>query len=171
LEGGFTTGALAPGTELEEPQVRRLAELARASELHERALRLLAGAAHSTRGLERKLASRGAEPVLLAAELARLTHARLLDDRAYAEAWVRQRLARHPAGPGPLQAGIQRRGVPRELAEQAVRAQLTEEAERAAAAALAEKLRRRSDMTPERLGGALARRGFRRSLIRELLGD
>jgi SOS response regulatory protein OraA/RecX len=84
---------------------------------------------------------------------------------------VRQRLARHPAGSGPLRAGLQRRGVGRELAEQAVRGELTEEAERAGAAALVEKLRRRSDMTPERLRGTLARRGFRRSLIRELLGE
>lgn len=168
-------GALAPGAEpgaeLGEEELRRLAELARSSELHERALRLLAVAAHSTRGLERKLASRGVEPGLLAAELARLAGAGLLDDRAYAQAWVRQRLARHPEGAGPLLAGLQRRGVGRELAEQAVRSELTEEAERAGAAALVEKLRRRSDLTPERLRGTLARRGFRRSLIRELLGE
>ena len=171
LEHGFALGALAPGAELGEEELRRLAELARAGELHERALRLLSVAAHSTRGLERKLASRGAEPALLAAELARLAGAGLLDDRAYAQAWVRQRLARHPEGSGPLLAGLQRRGVGRELAEQAVRGELTEEAERAGAAALVEKLRRRSDMTPERLRGTLARRGFRRSLIRELLGE
>ena len=171
LEAGFTTSALEPGVELAGEEVRRLAELARASQLHARALRLLAGSAHSTRGLERKLLTRGAEPGLLAAELARLTNTGLLDDRSYAEAWVRLRLARHPEGQGPLLAGLLRRGVPRELAEQAVRSQLTEEAERAGAAALAEKLRRRSDMTPERLHAALARRGFRRGLIRELLEE
>jgi regulatory protein len=162
--------ALAPGTELEEQAVRQLGTLARASELRDRALRLLAGGAHSTRGLERKLLARGADPGLVAAELRRLAACGLLDDRAYAEAWVRQRLARHPEGPGPLLAGLQRRGVPREIAEETVRAQLTEEAERAGVTALAEKLRRRSGMTPERLEAALARRGFRRSLIRELLG-
>jgi len=170
-EHGLAAGALEPGVELEEAEVRRLAELARASQLHERALRLLAGSAHSARGLERKLRARGAEPGLLAAELARLTDAGLLDDRAYAEAWVRLRLARHPEGAGPLLAGLERRGVSRELAEQAVREELTAEAERAAAAALVEKLRRRSDMTPERLRGTLARRGFRGGLIRELLGE
>jgi regulatory protein len=168
---GLAAGALEPGTELEEGEVERLAEMARSSELHERALRLLASAAHSVQGLERKLLARGADPGLLAAELNRLTGAGLLDDRAYAEAWVRLRLARHPEGAGPLLAGLERRGVSRELAEQAVREALTAEAERAAAAALVEKLRRRSDMTPERLRSALSRRGFRRSLIRELLGE
>ncbi len=164
-------GALEPGTELEGEEVRRLAELARSGELHERALRLLAGSAHTAQGLERKLLARGAEPGLVAAELARLAEAGLLDDGAFAEAWVRLRLARHPEGAGPLLAGLERRGVSRELAEQAVREELTAEAEREAAAALAEKLRGRSDMTPERLRATLARRGFRGSLIRELLGE
>ncbi len=171
LEHGFALGTLAPGVELGEEEARRLAELSVASAVHERALRLLAGAAHSLRGLERKLRARGVEAGLLAAELDRLAEAGLLDDRAYAEAWVRQRLERHPEGPGPLLAGLERRGIGRELAEQAVRAQLTEEVERATAAALADKLRRRSDMTPERLRGTLARRGFRRGIIRELLGE
>jgi regulatory protein len=165
------SGALEPGSELGEEELRRLAELDHASRLHERALRLLAGAAHSARGLQRKLLARGAEPGLLAAELARLQAAGLLDDRSYAEAWVRQRLARHPEGRGPLLAGLERRGVGRELAEQVVREALTDEAERAAAAGLAEKLRRRSGMTPERLLGTLARRGFRGFIIRELLGE
>jgi regulatory protein len=171
LQHGLNIGALEPGTELQDEEVRRLAELAGASELHEHALRLLAGSAHSARSLERKLLARGAEPGLVAAELARLVDAGLLDDRAFAEAWVRLRLARHPEGAGPLLAGLERGGVSRELAEQAVCGQLTPEAERAAATALAEKLRRRSDMTPERLRGTLARRGFRRSLIREVLEE
>jgi regulatory protein len=107
----------------------------------------------------------------VAAELARLVDAGLLDDRAFAEAWVRLRLARHPEGAGPLLAGLERGGVSRELAEQAVREALTAEVERAAAAGLAERLHRRSDMTPERLRGTLVRRGFRGGLIRELLGE
>jgi hypothetical protein len=118
--------ALEPGSELAAEEVSRLAELDRAIRLHERALRLLAGAAHS---------------------------------------------ARHPEGAGPLQAGLERRGVGRELAAQAVRQALTAEAERAAASSLVEKLRRRSDMTPERLRATLSRRGFRGAIIRELLGE
>jgi regulatory protein len=164
---GFAPGELEPGSELGEEAVRRLDELARASALHERALRLLAGGAHSVRGLQRKLLARGAEPALVAAELERLAGSGLLDDRAYAEAWVRQRLARHPEGRGLLLAGLQRRGVGRELAEEAVGGLLGEEAERAGITAAAEKLRRRYD--GERLAAALARRGFRRSLIRQIL--
>ena len=170
-ERGLAKTDLEPGAELAEEAVRALAELERAGELHERALRLLAQGAHSVRGLERKLLARGAEPGLVARELERLTNAGLLDDRAYAEAWVRQRLARHPEGPGPLEAGLRRRGVARELAERTVRVEVNAEVERAAAAALAGKLRRRSGMTPELLEAALARRGFRRGLIRELLEE
>jgi regulatory protein len=170
-ERGLALADLEPEAELGEEAVRSLGELARASELRERALRLLAGGAHSVRGLERKLLARGAVPGLVAGELARLAAAGLLDDRAYAEAWVRQRLERHPEGPGPLEAGLRRRGVPRELAAQTVRREVTEEVERAAAAALAGKLRRRSGMTPELLSNTLARRGFPRGLIRELLEE
>jgi regulatory protein len=170
-ERGLAAGDLEPGVELGEEAVRSLGELARASQVRERALRLLAGGAHSVRGLERKLLARGAEPGLVAAELARLTASGLLDDRAYAEAWVRQRLARHPEGLGLLEAGLRRRGVPRELAAQTVRREVTEEVERVAAAALAGKLRCRSGMTPALLSNTLARRGFRRGLIRELLEE
>ena len=59
----------------------------------------------------------------------------------------------------------------RELAERTVRVEVNAEVERAAAAALAGKLRRRSGMTPELLEAALARRGFHRGLIRELLEE
>jgi regulatory protein len=170
-ERGLAKADLEPGVELAEEAVRGLAELERAGELHERALRLLAQGAHSVRGLERKLLARGASPDLVTRELERLAAVGLLDDRAYAEAWVRQRLERHPEGTGPLEAGLRRRGVARELAERTVRVEVTAEVERAAAAALAGKLRRRSGMTPELLEAALARRGFRRSLIRELLEE
>ena len=169
-ESGVASLQLAVGAELSAEAVAALGELARASAVHDRALRLLAAGSHTVRGLELKLRARGAEPALVGAELARLAASGLLDDGSYAASWVRQRLSRHPEGAGPLLAGLQRRGVPRELAEKAVRSQLTEEAEREAAAALAEKLRRRSGMTPERLQGLLGRRGFRRSLIREVLG-
>ena len=168
---GLLPAQLEPGAELEEEAVRRLGELARASEVRQRALRLLAGGAHSVRGLERKLLARGAEPRLVTAELERLAGAGLLDDQAYAAAWVRQRLERHPEGQGPLLAGLEHHGVSRELAGAVVRAELTQEAERAGAEALVQKLLRRTGMTPERLQGVLVRRGFRRSLIRELLGD
>jgi SOS response regulatory protein OraA/RecX len=169
-ERGLSAAELAPGVELDAGAVAALTEVARASAVHERALRLLAASAHTKRGLQRKLLARGTEPALVEAELARLAVSGLLDDGSYAASWVRLRLARHPEGAGPLLAGLQRRGVPRELAEQAVREQLTGEAEREAAAALAEKLRRRSDMIPEKLESTLGRRGFRRSVIREVLG-
>ena len=123
IGSGFPRGALEPGVELGAEEVRRLAELARASELHERALRLLAGAAHSTRGAWSASCSRGAPSRPCWPRSSRAWPPRgCWTTGSYAEAWVRLRLARHPEGPGPLLAGLQRRGVPRELAEQAVRA-------------------------------------------------
>jgi len=168
-EGGLRAAALPPESELEEPVVVRLRAGAESTAVHERALRLLAASSQTSAGLRRKLLVRGCSPRAVEAELGRLAAQGLLDDQAFAEGWVRQRLDRPPEGAGPLAAGLERRGIPRELAEQVVRSQLTGEAERESALALLRKLERRSGMTPERLAALLLRRGFRRALVRELL--
>lgn len=168
-EHGLAAGDLAPEAELVPESVNRLREAALVSAMHERALRLLAGSSHTAAGLKRKLLARGAGPRLAAAELERLTRQGLIDDRAFAGAWVRQRLERHPEGAGPLTAGLQRHGVARELAEEVVHSHLSAEAEREGALALIQKLQRRTGMTPQKLADTLFRRGFRRGLIRELL--
>jgi regulatory protein len=167
LEPGLAVGQL--DGELEPEVVERLRELAQAYALRSRALRILGAGAQTATGLRRKLLARGAVPHALEAVLERLAREGHIDDRAFARDWVRQRLERHPEGQGPLLAGLLRRGVGRELAEEALGSLLTPEAERESLLRLARKLRRRSGMTPERLLNALLARGFRRAAVHEVL--
>jgi regulatory protein len=169
LEPGIPVGQLQPDGELEPEVVERLRELAQVYALRWRALRLLASGAQTAAGLRRKLLARGAPPRALEAVLQRLVREGHIDDRAFARQWLRQRLERHPEGPGPLLAGLLRRGVRRELAEEALDSLLSPELERESLLALARKLKRRSGMTPERLLKTLLARGFRRAAVREVL--
>jgi regulatory protein len=169
LEPGIPVGQLQPDGELEPEVVERLRELAQVYALRWRALRLLASGAQTAAGLRRKLLARGAPPRALEAVLQRLVREGHIDDRAFAREWLRQRLERHPEGPGPLLAGLLRRGVRRELAEEALGSLLSPELERESLLALARKLKRRSGMTPERLLKTLLARGFRRAAVREVL--
>jgi SOS response regulatory protein OraA/RecX len=172
LEPGIPVGELEPDGELEPEAADRLRELAQAYAWRSRALRLLGASAQTAAGLRRKLLARGAAPSAVEGVLGRLVQEGHIDDRAFARSWVRQRLERHPEGEGPLLAGLLRRGVSRELAREVVGALLDPEAERESAARLAEKLARRTGMTPQRLEASLRARGFSRAVIRELLaGD
>jgi regulatory protein len=171
LEPGIPVGQLQPDGELEPQVVERLREMAQAYSLRSRALRLLCSGAQTAAGLRRKLLARGAAPPALEAVLQRLVREGHIDDRAFAREWVRQRLERHPEGPGLLLAGLLRRGVSRELAEEALGSLFSPEVERESLLRLARKLRRRSGMTPERLLNTLLARGFRRAAVREVLAD
>jgi len=170
LQPGIPVGELQPDGELAPEEVNRLEELAAGYALRSRALRFLEAGAKTTAGLRRKLLARGgAAPSAVEAVLDSLAREGLLDDRAFARAWVQSRLERHPEGEGPLVAGLLRRGVGRELAREVVGELLDPQAERQSAERLLEKLERRSGMSRESLEAALRRRGFSRALIRELL--
>jgi regulatory protein len=169
LEPGIPVGQLQPEGELEPEAVERLRELAQAYALRSRALRLLASGAQTAAGLRRKLAARGAPAAALEAVLERLAREGHIDDRAFAREWVSRRLERHPEGPGPLLAGLLRRGVSRELAEETLASKLSPEVERESLRRLAAKLRRRSGMSQERLLKTLLARGFRRAAVHEVL--
>ena len=169
LQPGLPVGELRPDGELAPEEVSRLEELAAGYALRSRALRFLEAGAKTASGLRRKLLARGAALSAVEAVLDSLAREGLLDDRAFARAWVQSRLERHPEGEGPLVAGLLRRGVGRELAREVVGELLDPQAERQSAERLLEKLERRSGMSRESLEAALRRRGFSRALIRELL--
>jgi regulatory protein len=81
------------------------------------ALRLLSRAAQTRRGLARKLAVRGFEPPAIRYALLRMTELGYLDDRVFAESWVRLRLSAGKDGGIALYRGLLARGVPRPVAE------------------------------------------------------
>ena len=96
-----------------------------------------------------------------------------LDDRRYAENWIRSRIRRHPEGVSYLVAGLRQRGVSAEIARASVGAVLNDDtvslmdaARRVAGAAM-----RKSGASPERLAAVLYRRGFRRDIVRAMLDE
>ncbi len=90
-----------------------------------RAMDLLAVRAHSTRQLRIKLARKFA-PGVVEKTLERLAETGLLDEPEFAREYVRQRVARSPRATGLLINELERRGVNRETAAQAVDRVLSE---------------------------------------------
>ena len=129
--------------------------------------------------LARGMARRGVPEDAAAAVLDRFTEVGLIDDQAFAQAWVDSRHAGRGLGRRALSAELRRRGVDDAVAKEAV-ASVTPEDEEAAARTLVElKLRTMSSAPPEakmrRLVGLLARRGYSRGLalrvVRDVLAD
>lgn len=169
---GLAELAGASGSEvvrIEEAALRALQQQAAVLAARDKALSLLSHAPATEYLLRLKLRERGHGTEAVEAAVAWLVDRGLLDDRRFAEAWLASRLQRRPEGRGALLAGLRRRGVPREVAEQAVLGGFDAEVEREAAQRLLAKLRRQGASEPEELARRLAAKGFPRSLVRELL--
>ncbi len=115
---GLRPTRLAAGASL-DPETRD--ELLQRSERVRRATGpccLLSRAAQTRRGLARKLRARGFSAQAVRHAVARMAELGYLDDRAFAEAWVRSRLSSRKDGVNALYRGLLARGVARPLAEE-----------------------------------------------------
>ena len=162
--------ALSPGDEMDEGLLSVLID---AMTAEYRAIYLLAKAEQYRRGLERKLlgnklSGKGLPAQAVGMALDRLEAEGLLSDRRYAEAWMRQRIRRHPEGPRSLAAALAARGVAREASREAL-AVFFDESRRfgllTAAAAMLEQKLKDSSMLRQRL----MELGWRPSEITEYL--
>ncbi|MEV4559743.1 regulatory protein RecX [Kitasatospora sp. NPDC049285] len=140
-------------------------------------LRLLTGAAKSRKQLADALKRREIPDEVAEEVLSRLEEVGLIDDAAFAEAWVESRHAVRGLSRRALAQELRTKGVSGDTAERAL-AQVDEEDESAAARALAaRKLRSTAGLDREvrirRLVGVLARRGYAEGLayrvVREAL--
>jgi len=86
-----------------------------------RALKLLSRAEHCRKGLEQKLTLRGFQSEEICKALDRLEEEGALDDRRFAEEWIRSRLRKHPEGKRLLELGLQKRGVDEQLSREVVK--------------------------------------------------
>ena len=148
--------------------MRRRAERALAVEI---ANRLLAVRLRSRRELEDRLHRRGISADILASVIADLERHGFIDDRRFAEAWVRTRRALLPSGRIRLQYELARKGVARDAVTQVLGGG-GDEAELALAVAQG-RMRRYRGLQPEvvyrRLGGLLQRRGFSSGVVSRVL--
>jgi regulatory protein len=129
--------------------------------------------------LERAMARRDVPPDVAAAVLDRFTEVGLIDDEAFAQAWVDSRHRGRGLAKRALSAELRRRGVDESGLREAVDT-VTDDDERAVAAALVErKLRTMSSLPREvqmrRLIAMLGRKGFgsgvAMAVVREAVAD
>lgn len=160
--------ALYPGRELTEEEGDALMAVLRRNSLREKALDLLTRKPQSRRELGRKLKEWGATPEEGEAICGRLEELGYLDDAAYAVRVVEHYSAKG-FGAKKLRDELYRRGVPRELWDQAL-----EQAEDPAEAIDAFVAKRLAGKEPDRkewqrVSDALARRGYSWWEIRDAL--
>jgi regulatory protein len=147
-----------------------------AQKTYERALRLLSFRARSAKELEKRLLEKGEPAAGVAAALARLAAAGLLDDTRYAEARARTGIVGKARSRRRIEEDLVHRGVAREVAGAAVRRALadagTDEAAVAERAAR-KKMRSLASLDPraqrEKLYAFLARQGHPASVVRQVV--
>jgi regulatory protein len=138
-------------------------------------LRALTGAAKTRRQLADLLARRGIPEEAAVAVLDRLTEVGLIDDAAFARAWVDSRQPGRGLARRALRAELHAKGVAAEVAAEAV-ALVDEEDERSAAQDLVRRrlasMRRLDRATAtRRLMGVLARKGYSGGLAAAVVRD
>ena len=131
-----------------------------------KALSLLDLAEHSAFMLRTKLRQRGFEAPVVESVIAQLKEKNYLDDRRFAEVWVRSRLKRNPAGKSVLVSGLRAKGVSAHDAEEAVSEVLDEEALLEGARKVYNKAARKKNCTPDKIRAAMIQKGYSLSVIR-----
>ncbi len=168
----------AVGPELEGAIARE----ARAVATLDRALDMLAFRARSTRELRRQLIRKGEPEELVTLALERLTSMGLLDDASFARQLARSRMAGSGHSRRRVRAELFRKGVDREVSDEAIAAVVDEEdVDEAANLELVarRKLKTLSGLEPDtrrrRLYAFLARRGYESSdvsrVVARLMGE
>lgn len=184
VDGAFAVGLSAAaasdlgleiGRELAEDELRRMAFAAEVDRAHARALRYLRDRLRSRHELEQRLRRYGYDGDVVAATVKLLAAGGLVDDRALAGAWVRDRVRLKPKGRRALRAELAAKGVAPEDVEAALAENVDEGEEALAKRALALRLETLRDKG-ERKGRAatmsfLARRGFNADLARRLADE
>ncbi|WP_435796572.1 regulatory protein RecX [Kitasatospora indigofera] len=181
--GGRRSGGSRPKGRTQgerEPAAARPQEPAdQAGRARDICLRLLTGTAKTRKQLADALRKREIPDEVAEEVLTRLEEVGLIDDAAYADAWVESRHAARGLARRALAQELRTRGVAGDLVEQAM-ARLGPDEEAGAARALVErKLRATKGLEPQartrRLVGMLARRGYSEGLayrvVREVLGE
>jgi regulatory protein len=145
------------------------------SAVREKCLSLLAAQPRTRAELERKLTQAEAPPEVVAQVLDRLTVVGLVDDAAFAQAYVRSGVAVRRRGTGSLRLELRGRGVSDDDIESAAE-EVDEDTERATALALASRrapslARFAPEVRRRRLMGLLMRRGFSSTIVSSVLSE
>jgi regulatory protein len=136
-------------------------------------LRLLERAPRTRAELAKAMARRGVPIDAAETVLDRFTEVGLVDDQAFAEAWVRSRHSGRGLAPRALAAELRARGVDQQVAADALAEIGPDDEQDAAVALVRRRLRTMSTLPREvqrrRLVGMLGRKGFGRSLALQVV--
>jgi regulatory protein len=164
---------LRVGAELDAGRLDAVGQAAAALQTYDRALNMLAFQARSARDLRRKLVQKGEEAAHVDQAIERLTANGLLNDAEYARQLARSKVAGQGASRRRLQQEMFKRGVAREVGEEAIAEVFEDEAvdEGELVEGVArKKVRSLAKLDPEtrrrRLYAFLARRGYDHEAIR-----
>ena len=119
-----------------------------------------------------RLGGAGFQAPVVAEAVARLKGLSLIDDAAFARAWIEERMRRKGTGPAVLRAELLAKGIDQTTVDQAVAEALPDEVAKATAVAaglLGGVTRLPLPKQISRLSGALARRGFSEDAVQEAL--
>ena len=154
------TGDVLASQQVESLKARSEMILAR-----EAALNFLSRAAQTRRGLARKLRSRGFGTNATSSAVYRMIELGYVDDRAFAENWVRFRISTRKEGWKSLYRGLLQNGVQRAVAEEVLQAGFPEDVELERARVLVHKL------SDKAVVSKLTSRGFRSRTIARILSE
>jgi regulatory protein len=168
---GLSPIELTANLELSDALIRRLKDSWARRQVRDKALDLLGRAPHTTVSLRLKLLKRGFDARIIGQILQSLSEQGHLDDRRFAESWLQSRAERRPEGRAALLAGLLRKGIGREIAEQAVNDYMSPAVEEEHALRALQKLKRLGETDRVRLMRKLRARGFPYPVIRRIVEE
>jgi regulatory protein len=168
---------LRVGEEVDEARLAELEAKDQSWKARDAALSLLSYRARTAVELERRLKRKGFDDDVAAATVERLDRLGVVDDAAFAESFVRDRVRLKPRGPRRLAGELRAKGVDEETARAAIAEVMEREeaTELDLARAAAARWKPRTDEDPARARGRLqsflARRGFGGDAVRAVVGE
>ncbi|HEX9937981.1 MAG TPA: regulatory protein RecX [Longimicrobium sp.] len=171
------TEHLHVGDEVDEARLAALEAKDGAWKARDAALSLLSHRARSKTELKRRLKRKGFEEETTDATVARLGELGMVDDAAFAESFVRDRVRLKPHGRHRLTQELRAKGVDEDTARAAIDEVMEREdaseadLARAAAARWKPRPREEPERARRRLEGFLARRGFGGEVVREVVKE
>lgn len=167
-ETALLDSQLTRGQQLSREEVDQFKRLSSEDKLYAQTLRYVAMRLRSEWEVEQYLVRKQASPALITIILNKLSKLRLLDDEAYAEAFVRDRLTLRASSRRKIFAQLKQRHVASEVIEKAFQKQEVDD--RDALQTLVERKRRQAKyQDDQKLLEYLARQGFRYDDIKNAL--
>ncbi len=161
---------LRKGQVLSEEDLSRITGEAAITVATDSAARFLTVRPRSEQEVRQNLAKKETPPAVIEAAIERLTAFGYLDDRAFADLWVRNRLTYKPTSPRALRYELRQKGIANDIVDMVLADLDAEDSAYRAAQAQSRRLRGTERREFEKkLGAFLQRRGFSYDVVRTVL--